>query len=270
MTTIEKYLKQFEAYFNGNLDPSKKLAFEELIRQNNEVHAAWTEYCSLMEACSDHEAISLRSLLEKAYSTQYADNSPSYILINQWAKLAAAALIIILVGSLVYFFFPGGGETFPQKEMVILIDSTSSQDIADTIPKLAQEEKESASSSQDPDNPTGPIEVASIFDQEEYQISPVFAELLHNVYRSNWFRVILPEDSTLLRKGESIAFSWETNIKEPIFFDVLDRNGNVVYEEPEPISSPWKYTPNLSPAIYMYRFSTKDQPVWMGVVVSTH
>ena len=71
----------------------------------------------------------------------------------------------------------------------------------------------------------------------------------------------------MFKRGDCISFSWETNIKEPIFFDILDRNGNVVYKELKPITSPWDYTPDLSPAIYMYRFSTEDQPVWMGVIV---
>ncbi len=111
------------------------------------------------------------------------------------------------------------------------------------------------------------IQIASIYDSEEYQISPVFAELLHNVYRGNWFSLTSPEDSTIFRSGDSIAFKWETDIQEPMYFDILDRHGNVVYKHSDTLSNPWHYKPQLSPAIYMFRFSTEDQPVWMGVMV---
>jgi hypothetical protein len=67
--------------------------------------------------------------------------------------------------------------------------------------------------------------------------------------------------------GEALIFSWETNITLPLYFDVLDRHGQVVYKHATPITAPWTYHPELDPAIYMYRFATEAQPVWMGVMV---
>ena len=101
----------------------------------------------------------------------------------------------------------------------IAFDSTTADKSVDTAPNIKAEKGlyavEHNMSIQSASNDT-----ASIFDQEEYQISPVYAELLHNVYRSNWFRVISPADSTLLIKGDNIVYAWETNIKEPIYFEV--------------------------------------------------
>jgi hypothetical protein len=267
MTTIEKYLKQFEAYFNGNLDQSKINAFEELIGNDNEIHAAWIEYCSVMEACADEEAISLRSKLEKAYHRQYVPNSRVHSLNKQWIKVAAVVVMVILVGSLLFFPITHNVNLSPQNAVILYSDSTLGNKTADTTQDFIYEKDNPLSLNGNTNIEAKPVELASIFDLEEYQISPVFAELLHNVYRSNWFRITSPKDSIMFGDGDSILFSWETNIRDSMYFDILDRNGNVIFKKSEAITSPWTFTPNLSPAIYMYRFSTKDQPIWVGVIV---
>jgi hypothetical protein len=151
--------------------------------------------------------------------------------------------------------------------VILHSDSSTTNNSEDSVQNHTPEAKKSAFTNVGVDIETRPAEVASLFELEEYQISPVFAELLHNVYRSNWFRITSPGDSIMIRKGDNVLFSWETNINEPIYFDVLDRNGKVIYRKSGAIVSPWEYTPKLSPAIYMYRFSTKNQPIWMGVVI---
>lgn len=264
MKSIEKYLKQFERYFNGDLDPAQKLAFEDLLQKNGGVHHAWKEYCSIMDACSDHEVISFRLKLEQAFENRTANNPR--IVNNLFLKMGAAAIFIILIGSLTYLYNTGGGKWDDQNKIVVVDGNENKQCLLDTTSKFVLSVNDSLV--QPEQNTIQTTEVASIYDMEKYQISPVFAELLHNVYRSNWFRILSPGDSVLVAPGEMISFNWETNIKEPLYFDILDRNGNVIHKEATPISSSWTFTPNLSPAIYMYRISTVDQPVWMGVVVA--
>ncbi len=171
------------------------------------------------------------------------------------------------MGGLLYFFCSNGlpATRFTEQPLLITGDSAliiQNEDVSDSIfgegrvaPKIETEIQ------------PGSEQLASIYDKEEYQISPVFAELLHNVYRSNWFRLTSPEDSVFFSTGDSLIFSWETNIEEPLYFDILDRNGTVVYRHPEKVTGPWSHSPDLDPAIYMYRFATGDQPVWVGVMV---
>ena len=267
MTITNKYLLQFEAYFNGDLGAVEKKAFEGSLDHNSEMRFAWTEYRSMMDAFSDKEAISLRLKLNDAFYNQHHGLHIKRFVNGFWFRLSAAAVIIIVMGGLLYFFCSNGPVMpfFKESGLSMVSDSanTSTNDIsADStinIPRQLPEENHKSV----PD----PVQIASIFDKEEYKISPAFAELLHNVYRSNWFGLITPVDSVMFTSGDSLKFSWETNIQEPIYFDVLDRNGRVVYQHPKPITNPWSFSPDLSPAIYMFRFATKEQPVWMGVMI---
>jgi hypothetical protein len=175
MTTIEKYLKQFEAYFNGNLDQSKINAFEELIGNDNEIHAAWIEYCSVMEACADEEAISLRSKLEKAYHRQYVPNSRVLSANKQWIKLAAAVLILIFIGSLIYFPNIHNDGLSPQNAIILYSDTSHAHNPADTTQYINNDEDNPTLIQGDDAIETNPAELASIFELEEYQ--RIFAKL---------------------------------------------------------------------------------------------
>jgi len=267
MTTIEKYLPIFEAYVNGELNAVDKQAFEKNLQQNSKVLAAWTEYRAMMDAFSDKEAISLRLKLDETFNRQQQGQRIKHLSNNIWFRLSAAAVIIIIMGCILYFFCSDGRrlENFAESHEAISADTLKpGQELALTDSLVADTGRSSIVLISE-DEP--PAQIASLFDREEYQISPVFAELLHNVYRSGWFHLITPGDSVMFSPGDSLAFSWETNIHEPLYFDILDRQGRVVYKHPQSITSPWKYMPKLSPAIYMYRFATKEQPVWMGVMV---
>lgn len=265
MTAINKYLKHFEAYQNGDLSTGEAQKFIQSLEQNREMRIAWREYLDMMDALSDKEAVTLRSRLEGAFS-KHQDGKIRFLSQAIWLRASAAAIILFVMGTLLYFFCSSndGYLENPNKPQftnsdIIIHDSVDKGVPEDTMIIPTSEERG--------ENVEKVQQLASIYDQERYQISPVFAELLHNVYRSSWFKIVTPEDSVIYISNDSIVFSWETNIEESILFDVLDRNGRVVYKHDTPISSPWTFRPELDPAIYMYRFATKDQPVWLGVMV---
>ena len=266
MTEISKYLERFEAYQNGDLSPGEMKAFLNDLEMDIEMLSAWREYSDMMDAITDKDAISLRSKLERAFN-QRQEGKVRLVSQSIWFRFSTAAMIIVAMGALLYFFCTRNADLFNFSDQVQFIEPDT----------LKQEEKMMVDSSHlnTYDKKTDQISevnlktdlVASIYDREEYQISPVFAELLHNVYRSGWFRIITPEDSARFSNTDTLVFSWETNIEEEIYFDILDRNGVVLYRHEGPVGSPWIYKPELTPAIYMYRFATQDQPVWMGVIV---
>ena len=257
MTRIEKYLKSFEAYSNGDLSPGDKEAFEKALAADKDMRIAWKEYRAMMDAFSDKEAISLRLKLEEAFYNKTRNHKTQQLSQNVWFRLSAAAVLIIIMGSLLYFFCSNsqnlnelaGDTEVMATDSAVLVENPAPDSL---LPD----------SSQVPEK-----QIASIFDKEAYQISPVFAELLHSVYRSGWFHLKAPEDSVMFFGGDSLVFVWETNIEAPLYFDVLDRHGSVVYTHADAISSPWTYKPALPPAIYMFRFATEQEPIWMGVMV---
>lgn len=265
MTKIKKYLKRFEAYQNGDLNPPDAQAFIKALEQDQEMHDAWIEYLDMMDAFSDKEAVSLRSTLENAFYKQQT-NRIRFISQNVWFRISAAAIVIVVMGALLYFFCSNKPEFWKLTDDTMLV-VTDSSNINNSLKKDSIWHDTAVAPNKPQIVGVAEMQIASIYDNEQYQISPVFAELLHNVYRSGWFRITTPEDSMMFSPGDSLMFSWETNIENALYFDVLDRNGQVVYKHPDSISSPWVYTPKLSPAIYMFRFATENEPVWMGVIV---
>ncbi|MEN8123416.1 MAG: hypothetical protein ABFS35_23975 [Bacteroidota bacterium] len=264
---MNKYLEQFEAYQNGDMNPEEIQAFLEALEHDQEMLIAWNEYLDMMDAFSDKEAVSLRGKLEGAFYQQQ-DNKVRYISQSKWFRLTSAALVIAVMGALLYFFCANNNEFLGLADNEIE-ENTDSINITKTIFKDSlQADTIIVIETPDIENIITPEkQTASIYDGEQYQISPVFAELLNNVYRSSWFKLNTPEDSAMFFPGDSLVFSWETNIEDQLYFDILDRNGQVIYKHPNPISSPWTYRPDLVPAIYMFRFATEDQPVWLGVMV---
>ncbi len=266
MTRIEKYLKSFEAYHAGEMDPEEKTLFEKRLEKDAALKAAWEEYHAMMRAFSDKEAVSLRIKLEKAWEEQYRIGRLEHqnrLLV----RIAAAAVILVVMGLLLYFFCAGRGSG--QAEYANELINQADSSLPEQGPEFHNMEQLETNLELDKNlvPKTQTDQIASIYEEERYQISPVFTELLHNVYRSTWFRIKSPKDSVIFSPGETLVFSWETNIESPLYFDILNRHGQVVYRHENPVTSPWTYQPELEPAIYMYRFATEEQPVWMGVMV---
>lgn len=261
MTSIDKYLKEFEDFFQGHLGEQEKVAFEEKLATDSKMQDAWKEYQSIMTALSDKESVSLRIMLNKISNRKNKNIKIRELGNSLGFRLSAAAVFIVLIGCLLYFFCTNRNQEFAVNDefidTLIMLPGDSNTLVLDDPHPVIEKENQKVRTPQ----------IASIYDDERYQITPAYSELLHNVYRSNWFSLSSPEDSVLFSQGDSITFSWESNIKEPLYFDILDRHGSVVYTQTKPIQSPWTFKPVLGPAIYMYRFSTKDQPVWMGVMV---
>ena len=265
MKTLNKYLEQFEAHHNGDMSPEEVKVFMQSLEQDDEMLVAWNEYMDMMKALSDKEAVSLRRRLEGAFYQQQ-DNKIRFISQNLWFRISAAAVVIVVMGALLYLFCSNNQNFFGLEDDGMLVEADSTEAIEVEAPGVVQ--IDSINIIEEPIEQLNPkIQIASIYEKEQYQISPIFAELLHSVYRSGWFKINTPEDSALFSPGDSLIFSWESNIAELMFFDILDRNGLVIYKHPEPIISPWVYLPDLNPAIYMYRFATEEEPVWMGVIV---
>lgn len=261
-TKTEKYLRLFETFSNGEMGTEAIRDFEDSLKSDLEMSAAWSEYQRVLEAIKDHEAISLRIILDKEFEDHWADKNIRTISSSR-IKWSAAAVVLILLGSLIYFFCSNkepdnyANKVEDKKSGISIIsEDMAKQDSLNRTPNKDIHEKKVPESDQ----------IALLYEKEEYKISPMYSELLNNVYRNTWFKLITPKDSIFVEKNEFILFTWETSIKDSIYFDVLNRKGRVIYRHNVSVESPWSYKAALTPAIYMFRFSTKEQPVWMGVM----
>jgi hypothetical protein len=275
MTTFNNYLKRFEAFQNGDLDAEESISFKQDLEKDSEMRKAWKEYSAIMKAISDREAISLRDLLEKTYLKNFKEKRWIHSKAI-WFRASAAALVIFATVTLLYFFCDREQSLFISNQLSVVKSDGKESDLKEEVlsEKITPNEErtllmtEDSSMKQFDEATNNENEVtASIYDKEEYQINPVYKELLNTIYRGGWFKLLNPGDSILIDSGDKIYFKWETNISDSIYFDILDRNGQVVYTHMPAVSSPWIIEKSLDPAIYMYRFSTKEEPLWLGVMV---
>ena len=103
MTAINKYLKYFEAYQNGDLSPGDAQKFIESLDHDKDMRVAWREYLDMMDAFSDKEAVALRSRLEGAFS-KHQDIKIRPLSQMIWLRASAAAILLFVMGSLLYYF----------------------------------------------------------------------------------------------------------------------------------------------------------------------
>jgi len=263
MRSVDKYLKRFEAFKNGELTPEEVDSFHEQLSIDQEMAQAWGEYNDMLLAFSDKDAISLREKLDKAFE-ELQDRKVKKLDFSAWYRVAASIAFVIVMGAILYFYCSSNME-FKQLAIHPKEQVESTSDHEEALLTNTEDTSDIILTHGLSDNTE--IAKASLYDREEYQISPIYRELLHNVYRNAYFSLSSPADSIVFSRGDSILFTWETNIREGIYFDILDRNGIVVYTHSEVVTSPWKFVPDLNPAIYMFRFATQDEPIWMGVLV---
>lgn len=92
-----KYLKQFEKYYNDEMEPAEKTSFEESLSQNPEFNAAYKEYLSIYEAIRDQETLDLRVKLKELRDERNRNNNGTDFIMNSRNWLWLAALITIII-----------------------------------------------------------------------------------------------------------------------------------------------------------------------------
>jgi hypothetical protein len=92
-----KYLKIFEKYHNGEMEPSEKASFEESLTRDPELNASYQEYLSIYEAIGDQDTLDLRNKLRELRNEKNRnDNGANFINRNRnWIWLAALITVII-------------------------------------------------------------------------------------------------------------------------------------------------------------------------------
>ncbi|MCK9399876.1 MAG: hypothetical protein M0Q51_07780 [Bacteroidales bacterium] len=92
-----KYIKQFEKYYNGEMDPEEKGSFEESLSQNPELNADYQEYLSIYEAIGDQETLDLRVKLKELRNEWNRNSNGADFIMNSRNWLWLAALITVII-----------------------------------------------------------------------------------------------------------------------------------------------------------------------------
>lgn len=106
----------------------------------------------------------------------------------------------------------------------------------------------------------------NIFRQDVNYITPVYREMLRYETRSDQFRLTEPVDSAIFTVKSDIIFRWETEIPDPMYLEVMNRHGKIVYAPRDPVTSPCLMLQRQSRGAYIYRFRTDSIAVHYGVM----
>jgi len=92
-----KYLKQFENYYNGEMEPEEKASFERSLSQDPELNASYKEYLIIYDAIGDKDVLDLRIKLKEIREENARNrNRPDFFRYGyNWLWMAALITIII-------------------------------------------------------------------------------------------------------------------------------------------------------------------------------
>ena len=91
------YLKQFEKYYNGEMEPEEKAAFEEALAASPEMNASYREYLSIYDALADKDMLDLRIKLKEIREESNRMSDRDFLSIRyNWVWVAA--LIVVILG----------------------------------------------------------------------------------------------------------------------------------------------------------------------------
>jgi hypothetical protein len=92
-----RYLKQFEQYYNGEMEPHEKAAFEESLQNDPDLKASFQEYLEIYDAISDTETLDLRSKLKEIREENSRPKSSGDFFSQGYNWLWMAALITAII-----------------------------------------------------------------------------------------------------------------------------------------------------------------------------
>jgi hypothetical protein len=92
-----KFLKQFEKYFNGEMEPEEKASFEESLQKDPELNAAYAEYLSIYDAIGDKDLLELRIKLKEILNENARKKDAPDFFMQGYNWLWMAALITIMI-----------------------------------------------------------------------------------------------------------------------------------------------------------------------------
>jgi hypothetical protein len=222
-----QHLKIFERYSNNEMDSREKAEFEERLRNDEVFLKDYEEYKEIYESIGDKEVIELRKQLKKIGGgiSKNKKRGPGGGLDRRWFWLAAVFIVSLSIVSITYLWI-----TSPMNSRF--------QGFG-WLPEKT--------------------------DSLIYELDPTYKELLRYRVRSDEFNLDQPRDSLVVSRNSSIQFVWRSRISEPVYFDILNKNGKLVFSAGKPIESPFIFKEHLPRGIYVYRFRTPDITIHTGL-----
>jgi hypothetical protein len=217
-----KYIKQFEKYLDGEMDPEEKAMFEESLLNNAEKHSSFMEYQSIYEALGDQDTIDLRIKLKEIREENAKKRNSADFLGHGYNWLWLAALITVII-------------SFTVITSLLIAKVKSDEQLAFEL---------------------NPMEI------EKY--SALDRELLRFEQRNIDFKLESPGNSIFINRKDPLVFKWTVDSTNPLIFEVIDREGKIIFSSKKPVKSPYLIDEKLPVGMLVYRFRTAIESYHIG------
>jgi hypothetical protein len=92
------------------------------------------------------------------------------------------------------------------------------------------------------------------------------AEINRYESRNINFVLLAPKDSSIVVFNNELVFHWTNDSVEALTFELISRNGQVVFKTRRPVTSPFVLKHPVPEGFYVLRFRWEDKSVFRGVL----
>jgi hypothetical protein len=220
-------LSLFERYFNQEMGEAEKKQFELRLEKDTVFRKEFEEYRSIYDAISDKEVMELRKHLKKL-GDKHRDGRLGGKITGygkQWFWLAALLIISLSIVSILYFWM---SSPLTPQFLGMRLGSKNLQ-------------------------------------QEIYDLDPAYKEMVRYRVRSEDFQLKEPHDSLVVDKKSEIRFDWSYFMTEQLYFDVLNKSGELVISMGPDLPKPLILKKKFQRGVYVYRFRTASDTIYTGL-----
>jgi hypothetical protein len=89
-------------------------------------------------------------------------------------------------------------------------------------------------------------------------------ELSRFAQRNSDFKILLPKEAVIQRDKAPITFSWTISLEDPLIFELIDWDGNIVFSSVGPVTSPYTISGHLPGGAMVFRFRTTTEAYSIG------
>lgn len=233
--------KLMDSYLRNELSDQDLAIFEEHLLYCKECRDSLSQRNRIIESIQD---IAARDVLQ--ISREKKIRSRRYLPILGYA--AAAAGVALVIG---LFLFPGKDQGSPSSQSML------EESLSDTMKDSQSFGNEMAVRPDTGDEDLQEDQIRKTSYLAEFQINPVYENLIGVQYRSGNLRVESPPDSLDCKKGTSIEIRYHGAESDSLFLVVLNRRGEIFIETK--ISSPHQLNMQFPEGLYYWQLTDEEE-----------
>ena len=233
MIRPENYNETIDRYLSGELAGQELRDFEEALKTNTELAQKFKLHQELYVSLRKKEMIELRKQLLEIKNTARREKSFFHALSYKYYLLAAS--VALLIGLAYWGIRSYNSQEMAQKDNPVT-DTASTKQVSPEqqskeVTPENKEEKKSYKKIMDARQDLEKTQLASVdFNDPRYKLSASMASLVGQNVRSGYFDLMSPKDSTVFESNKPIIFCWEADTKKPIYLELLNGKGSVVFK----------------------------------------